>query len=117
MDRMFRSSTDALVTLDELKEQRISLHMIASPSPSACCWCGACAGSQRWRTLDKISRSRHIPGVTLLRVQPIVPIRRKEPFDHPDWLFDFKYDGFRCFFADCAVKKWPLRGSLRRPAR
>jgi hypothetical protein len=22
-----------------------------------------------------------------------------------------------CFFADCAVKKWPLRGSLRRPAR
>ena len=28
MDRMFRSSTDALVTLDELKKQRISLHMI-----------------------------------------------------------------------------------------
>lgn len=28
MDRMFRSSTDALVTLDELKKQRVSLHMI-----------------------------------------------------------------------------------------
>jgi DNA invertase Pin-like site-specific DNA recombinase len=28
MDRMFRSSTDALVTLDELKRQPISLHMI-----------------------------------------------------------------------------------------
>jgi len=28
MDWMFRSSTDALVTLDELKKQRISLHMI-----------------------------------------------------------------------------------------
>jgi putative DNA-invertase from lambdoid prophage Rac len=28
MDRMFRSSTDALVTLDELKKQQISLHMI-----------------------------------------------------------------------------------------
>jgi DNA invertase Pin-like site-specific DNA recombinase len=28
MDRMFRSSTDALVTLDELRKQRISLHMI-----------------------------------------------------------------------------------------
>jgi len=29
------------------------------------------------------------------RVQPIIPTRRKEPFDDPDWLFDFKYDGFR----------------------
>ena len=28
MDRMFRSSTDALVTLDELKKQQVSLHMI-----------------------------------------------------------------------------------------
>lgn len=28
MDRMFRSSTDALVTLDELKKQRVALHMI-----------------------------------------------------------------------------------------
>jgi DNA invertase Pin-like site-specific DNA recombinase len=28
MDRMFRSSTDALVTLEELRKQRISLHMI-----------------------------------------------------------------------------------------
>jgi ATP-dependent DNA ligase len=33
--------------------------------------------------------------VTLPRVQPIIPTRRKEPFDDPDWLFDFKYDGFR----------------------
>ena len=31
----------------------------------------------------------------LPRVQPIIPTRRKEPFDDPDWLFDFKYDGFR----------------------
>ena len=45
--------------------------------------------------------------MTLPRVQPIIPIRRKEPFDDPDWLFEFKYDGFRglcyleqgrCFF-------------------
>src|SRR5215472_12909223 len=28
-----------------------------------------------------------------LRVQPIIPRWRKEPFDDPDWLFDFKYDG------------------------
>ena len=33
--------------------------------------------------------------VILPRVQPIIPTRRKEPFDDPDWLFDFKYDGFR----------------------
>jgi len=38
---------------------------------------------------------RHIRGVTLPRVRPIVPTRRKEPFDDPDRLFDFKYDGFR----------------------
>ena len=28
-------------------------------------------------------------------VQPIAPIWRKEPFDDPEWLFDFKYDGFQ----------------------
>jgi bifunctional non-homologous end joining protein LigD len=33
--------------------------------------------------------------MTLPRVQPIIPIWRKEPFDDSKWLFDFKYDGFR----------------------
>ena len=53
--------------------------------------------------LDKIRRSRHIPGMTLPRVQPIVPAWRKAPFDDPDWLFDFKYDGFRglCIAGRC----------------
>ena len=41
------------------------------------------------------SRSRHIPGMTLPRVQPIIPTRRKEPFDDPGWVFELKYDGFR----------------------
>jgi bifunctional non-homologous end joining protein LigD len=36
-----------------------------------------------------------LKNTTLPRVQPIIPIRRKEPFDDPEWLFDFKYDGFR----------------------
>ena len=45
--------------------------------------------------MDKISQSRHIRGVTLPRVQPIIPTWRKEPFDDPEWLFEFKYDGFR----------------------
>jgi bifunctional non-homologous end joining protein LigD len=31
----------------------------------------------------------------LPRVQPIAPVRAKEPFDDPEWLFDVKYDGFR----------------------
>jgi len=31
----------------------------------------------------------------LPHVQPIIPTRRKEPFDDPEWLFEFKYDGFR----------------------
>jgi bifunctional non-homologous end joining protein LigD len=31
----------------------------------------------------------------LPRVQPIIPISKKEPFEDPDWLFEFKYDGFR----------------------
>jgi hypothetical protein len=36
-----------------------------------------------------------VSSARLLRVQPLVPISRKEPFDDPDWLFDFYYDGFR----------------------
>ena len=48
--------------------------------------------------MDKIRRSRHIREVTLPRVQPIIPTWQKEPFDHPEWLFEFKYDGFRGLF-------------------
>jgi hypothetical protein len=33
--------------------------------------------------------------MTLPQVQRIISVARKEPFDDPDWLFDFKYDGFR----------------------
>jgi len=33
--------------------------------------------------------------MALPRIQPIIPTRRKEPFDDSDWLFEFKYDGFR----------------------
>jgi ATP-dependent DNA ligase len=25
----------------------------------------------------------------------INPVERAEPFDHPDWLFEAKFDGFR----------------------
>jgi hypothetical protein len=44
----------------------------------------------------KISRVAPIFGqMSLPRVQPIAPTRRKEPFDHPEWVFDVKYHGFR----------------------
>ena len=33
--------------------------------------------------------------MSLPRIEPIIPTRRKEPFDDPDWLFDIKYDGYR----------------------
>jgi bifunctional non-homologous end joining protein LigD len=33
--------------------------------------------------------------MTFSRVQPIAPTWRKEPFDDSDWLFEFKYDGYR----------------------
>jgi bifunctional non-homologous end joining protein LigD len=32
---------------------------------------------------------------TLPRVEPIIPEVRGLPFDHPDWVFEPKYDGFR----------------------
>ena len=31
----------------------------------------------------------------LPRVQPIALVQMKDPFDDPEWLFDFKHDGFR----------------------
>jgi bifunctional non-homologous end joining protein LigD len=36
----------------------------------------------------------------LPRVEPIIPVTAKEPFDNPEWLFEFKYDGYRglCYF-------------------
>jgi ATP dependent DNA ligase domain len=45
--------------------------------------------------LSLLAARWHIPGMALPRVQPIRPTWRKEPFDHPEWVFDVKYDGFR----------------------
>jgi hypothetical protein len=49
---------------------------------------------------DRLCRDRRpvlTAGMTLPRVQPIIPTWRKQPFDGPGWLFDVKYDGFRAF--------------------
>src|SRR6516165_4881487 len=62
-----------------------------------------------WRALEKFPVFLHffngqstierlaaaVNPMSLQRVQPIIPTWRKEPFDDPEWLFDFKYDGFR----------------------
>lgn len=31
----------------------------------------------------------------LPHISPLTLIRRREPFDHPDWVFELKHDGFR----------------------
>jgi bifunctional non-homologous end joining protein LigD len=31
----------------------------------------------------------------LPRVAPVIPVLYPQPFDHPDWMFEPKYDGFR----------------------
>jgi hypothetical protein len=47
--------------------------------------------------------SASLPGLAILDSVPLpnfhpLPLtRRPEPFSHPDWLFEVKYDGFRAF--------------------
>jgi bifunctional non-homologous end joining protein LigD len=50
----------------------------------------------------------------LPRVQPIAPVRRREPFDDPGWLFDLKYDGFRalCYLEQGRCRLISRNGSL-----
>ena len=50
----------------------------------------------------------------LPRVQPIAPIRSKEPFDDPGWLFDLKYDGFRalCYLEQGSCRLISRNGNL-----
>ena len=47
----------------------------------------------------KLRASRRVHGVILnacsLPFSPLPLTRRPEPFSHPDWLFEVKYDGFR----------------------
>jgi ATP-dependent DNA ligase len=60
------------------------------------CWQGGTADRHRGRVQPAGAADRAAGRVMLPRVQPIAPIRRPEPFDDPEWVFDFKYDGFRC---------------------
>jgi bifunctional non-homologous end joining protein LigD len=33
--------------------------------------------------------------MVLPKISPIIPVLAREPFDHPEWVFELKYDGFR----------------------
>ena len=50
----------------------------------------------------------------LPHVKPIAPIRRTEPFDDPEWLFDLKYDGFRglCYLEQGRCRLISRNGNL-----
>ena len=60
--------------------------------------------------MDNVNRKRHIRAVMLPRVQPIIPTRRKEPFDDPDWSrFDALGDQVAAVLdesAPCRVRNW-----------
>ena len=55
-----------------------------------------------WNAIDRRAPCEHRGHC----VQPIIPTRRKEPFDDPDWLFDVKYDGFRAL---CYIEQGSCR--------
>ena len=48
------------------------------------------------------------PAVYNLRVlpslEPMRLARRPQPFDHPDWLYEIKFDGFRAVFYVCGLR-------------
>jgi bifunctional non-homologous end joining protein LigD len=39
------------------------------------------------------------PRTASIRYEAMLLGRRREPFDHPDWLFELKYDGFRALLS------------------
>jgi bifunctional non-homologous end joining protein LigD len=44
--------------------------------------------------------------MSLPQVQPIIPVPGEEPFDDPNWLFEFKYDGYRglCYIEQASCR-------------
>jgi bifunctional non-homologous end joining protein LigD len=47
-------------------------------------------------------------------IQPITPIAAKHPFDDPEWVFEFKYDGFRalCYLEQGRGYFFSRRGNI-----
>jgi len=52
--------------------------------------------------------------VSLPRFQPMPLKVLREPFDHPDWLFEIKYDGFRAlaYFEEGSVRLVSRKGNV-----
>src|SRR4026208_2370053 len=54
-----------------------------------------------WRQTEggraSAGRFRYNPyvGRTLPKLRPMRLAQKPQPFDHPDWIFEIKYDGFR----------------------
>jgi bifunctional non-homologous end joining protein LigD len=57
---------------------------------------------------------RYILRMPLPRVQPIISVSSREPFDNPDWLFEFRYDGFRalCYIEQSRCRFISRRGNV-----
>jgi hypothetical protein len=52
-------------------------------------------------------------------VQPIIPTWKREPFDDLEWVFDFKYDGFRglCYLEQDRCRFISRNGKRLEPLR
>jgi bifunctional non-homologous end joining protein LigD len=50
----------------------------------------------------------------LPRISPLTLTRRREPFDHPDWVFELKHDGFRAvaYISEGECKLVSRRGNV-----
>ena len=44
--------------------------------------------------------------MTLPHIQQIIPVAVKQPFDDPEWVFEFKYDGFRALYYIEEGRSW-----------
>lgn len=44
---------------------------------------------------DAVPRSVRRSQTILPRIEPVIPVLHPAAFDHPDWMFEPKYDGFR----------------------
>jgi bifunctional non-homologous end joining protein LigD len=50
----------------------------------------------------------------LPRISPLTLTRKREPFDHPDWVFELKHDGFRgvAYISDCRCQLVSRKGNV-----
>ena len=59
-----------------------------------------------WGSLMRAFRIAISAQMTSPRIQPIIPVALKQPFDDPEWVFEFKYDGFRALYYVESGRSW-----------